>query len=257
MFERLDRLWRIFATGLCFVVFGVAGLVMGVIGYPAITLVFRQPERRTRAARNMVRRFFGFFIELMRVTGCLDYELHDIERLQRPGLLILANHPSLIDVIFIVSLVPEAVCVVKQALYKNPFTRGPVTTAGYITNDGGLALVEDCKAHLAQHDTLVIFPEGTRTPASGEVNLQRGAANIAIRCRKAITPVSISSSPRGLTKYLKWYQVPVRRMHFVIRAHEDLQVEPFLDEGASEPLAVRRLNTHLKRFFEESGRATS
>lgn len=258
MLEKLDVAWRIVATGFCFLVFGLAGLALGLLCVPVLLIFFRDPKQRTRGARFIVHHFFRFFIGLMHFVRVLDYELYGLEKLQRPGLLILANHPTLIDVIFIISLIPQSGCVVKSALARNPFTRGPVKAAGYITNDAGIAMVDDCRAHLEQNETIVIFPQGTRTPMSGEIELQRGAANVAIRCRKPITPVSITCIPRGLAKSQKWYQVPKRRMHFTIRVHDDLQLDPFLEPGTAEPLAVRRLNAHLKTFFEqESGRAAS
>ena len=246
-----DRGWRIFATGFCFCVFGVSGVLVGIFCVPLMLLFFRDAVRRRTASRFIVHHFFRFFIGLMNFVGVLDYELYGIDKLQRPGLLILANHPTLIDVIFIISLIPQSGCVVKSALAKNPFTRAPVRAAGYITNDAGLALVDDCRQALASHETLLIFPEGTRTPLSGQVELQRGAANVAIRCRKAVTPVVITCNPRGLAKSQKWYRVPPQRMHFVIRVHEDLQVDPFLESGAAEPVAVRRLNEQLQSFFEQ------
>ncbi len=258
MGKRLDIAYRVVATGFCFFVFGSSGLVLGVIGFPLLLLFIRDPKKRLRASRFMVHHFFRFFIGLMNFVRVISYELHGIERLQRPGLLILSNHPSLIDVVFIISLIPQSGCVVKAGVARNPFTRGPVLAAGYIINDAGVAMVDDCRDHLTQNETIVIFPEGTRTPESGEVDLQRGAANVAIRCRKDVTPVSITCNPRGLAKYQNWYQVPPKRMHFTIRVHDDLQVDPFLASGAAEPVAVRRLNAHLKSFFEqESGRAAS
>ena len=196
----LNRAWRIVATGFCFFVFGSGGALLGLFGMPILLFFVRDPARRVRVSRFIVHHFFRFFIGLMNFVRVLSYEVHGVERLQRPGLLILANHPTLIDVIFIISLIPQSGCVVKSALVRNPFTKAPVRAAGYITNDTGLALVEDCRAALASQETLVIFPEGTRTPLSGEVQLQRGAANVAIRCRKAVTPVVIQVNPRTLTK---------------------------------------------------------
>lgn len=257
MRERLDRWWRVVATGFCFVVFGSAGLTLGLLSVPLL-LALPDPLKRRRISRFVVHHFFRFFIGLMNFVGVISYELWGVERLQRSGLLILANHPSLIDVIFLISLIPQSGCVVKSALAKNPFTRAPVRAAGYITNDEGVALVEDCRRSLKDEQTIVIFPEGTRTPLSGEVELQRGAANVAVRCRKAVTPVVITCRPRTLAKSQSWYKVPKSRPHFVIRVHDDLQVDPLLESGIAEAVAVRRLNAQLKSFFEqESGRAAA
>lgn len=257
MAERLERSWRVLASGLCFAVFGLGGLVLGLLGAPLLVLR-REPAARTRAARTVVRRFFRFFLALTRALGVLTWEVHGAERLQRPGLLILANHPTLIDVIFILSLVEQSGCLVKSALARNPFTRGAVRVAGYITNDAGVELVEACRQRLEAGESLLIFPEGTRTPANGQVALRRGAANVAVRCRHDITPVTIRCVPRSLAKGQKWYQVPPRRMHFTIQVHPDLSPGPFLAASAAEPVAVRRLNEHLSRFFQqESGLAAA
>lgn len=252
MAERLDRWWRIAATGFCFLVFGGAGLVLSF--FLPLLLLVRDPGRRMRVSRFFVHHFFRFFIGLMNFVRVLDYELHGIEKLERPGLLILANHPSLIDVIFLLSLVPQAGCVVKSALTRNPFTRAPVRAAGYIINDAGLALVDDCRAALERRETIVIFPEGTRTPLSGQIELQRGAANVAIRCQRPVTPVVITCEPRGLARSQQWYEVPPKRMRLTIRVHDDLPVARFLEPGVAEPVAVRRLNEQLTTFFEQESR---
>ncbi len=255
---KLNRVYRMFATAICFTVFGIGGVSMGVLLVPVLVLLYREPLARARAARTLVHGFFRFFIELMRVLGVLTYELHGMEKLKRKGLFILANHPSLIDVVFLISLVPQCSAVVRSNLRRNPFLRGPVMASRFVTNEEGISLVEDCKAHFDEKDTIVMFPQGTRTPESGEIVFRRGAANVAIRCKQAITPVSIRCEPRGLARYQRWYQVARRRMHFTIRVHDDLQVDPYLDPGTPEPVAVRRLNADLERFFEqESGRATA
>lgn len=255
--DRLNRYWRIVATGICFTAFGFAGFGLLLL-FPILLIILRNPKTRTRVARTFVRGWFRFFIGLMKVLGVHTYEIHGVEKLNRKGLFILANHPSLVDVVFLLSLVPNASAVVRSNLLRNPFIRGPVLAARFVTNEEGMALVEDCRSHFADQDTVVVFPQGTRTPENGEIVFRRGAANVAIRCKQNITPVTIRCEPRGLARYQKWYQVARRRMHFTIRVHDDLQVEKFLEPGLAEPVAVRRLNSHLEAFFaQESGRATA
>ncbi|GAB3745859.1 lysophospholipid acyltransferase family protein [Lysobacter olei] len=247
--SRLNHLWRVIATGVSFLAFGVGGLLLGVLVFPLISLGVREPARRRRWARRLVQKSFAFHIELMRVLGVLTYEIRGRERLQRDGLLVLANHPTLIDVVFLISLLPNADCVVKSALARNPFTRGPVRAAGYVFNDDGAGLVDDCIAAVRRGGTLVIFPEGTRTRRNAPLHLQRGAANIAVRGRLDITPVRVTCTPLTLGKDEKWYRVPARRFHVVVDVQPDLEIAPFLNGAQGEALAARQLTDYLTEYF--------
>lgn len=246
---RLNRLWRICGTGLSFLAFGAGGVLLGVLAFPLINAFVREPATRRRWSRRLVQRSFAFHFELMRVLGVLTYEVRGRERLQREGLLILANHPTLIDVVLLVSLLPNADCVVKSSLARNPFTRGPVRAAGYVCNDDGTGLVDDCIAAVRRGGSLVIFPEGTRSSRAAPPRLQRGAANIAVRGRLDITPVLLTCVPMTLGKGEKWYHVPLCRFHIVADVRPDIEIAPFLGEGQGEALAARRLTDHLTQYF--------
>jgi 1-acyl-sn-glycerol-3-phosphate acyltransferase len=251
MADGLNRLWRIVATGISFVTFGVGGALLGLLVFPPLRLCVRDPERLGRIARRLIQRSFALHVGLMHRLGVLTYELHGIERLQRRGLLVLPNHPTLIDVVFLVGLIPDAGCVVKSRLAANPFTRGPVKATGYICNDNGAGLVDDCIASVRAGRNLLIFPEGTRTPRGEALGpLQRGAANIAVRGALDVTPVLVSCAPRTLGKGEKWYRVPSRRFHVSIRVLPDLPVAPYLASGQAEPLAARQLTQDLEHLFK-------
>ena len=65
--------------------------------------------------------------------------------------------------VFLISFIKEANCVIKRGLYLNPFTIGVVMAARYISNADSDALIDDCAATLKAGNSLIIFPEGTRT----------------------------------------------------------------------------------------------
>ena len=249
----LGRAWRVLATGASFAAFGLGGLLLGALIFPLLLLV---PEPRP-LARRLVQRSFAMHVWLMRVLGVMTWEVVGRERLQRDGLLILANHPTLIDVVLLVSLLPNATCVVKRQVASNPFMRGPVRASGYIANDDGVGLVDDCIAAVRAGSNLVIFPEGTRTVPGQALRLQRGAANIAVRGRLDITPVRVTCTPPTLVKGQKWYRVPSRRFHIRIEVGEDLPIAPFLVDAdgiaQGDVLVARRLTDYLTRYFETSG----
>nr|WP_248298512.1 lysophospholipid acyltransferase family protein [Stenotrophomonas maltophilia] len=224
-----------------------------------LLLLMRDPLARRRRARRLVQLAFAGQLRLMRSLGVMTCEIEGRERLQRDGLLVLANHPTLIDVVCLVSLMPNAECVVKRAVASNPFMRGAVRAAGYIANDDGPGLVDDCVKAVRAGGSLVIFPEGTRSVPGQPLRLQRGAANIAVRGRLDITPVRITCTPPALAKGQKWYRIPSRCFHVRLQIGEDIPISPFLvedDSPGGNALAARRVTEHLSRYFDLSGDPT-
>lgn len=255
---RIERGWRVIATAIAFTVFGLAGLLLRLLVFPLLHLLglafgFKR-TREIRIARLTVHITCKAFIALMVALGILRYTVTGEEKLNRSGLLLLANHPTLLDVVFLLSLVPNADCVVKASLARNPFTRGPIRATNYICNDIGPGMVDECIASLNAGSNFIIFPEGTRTPVIGAMSLQRGAAHIAIRGERIITPIKIRCVPRSLTKGLPWWKVPPRRMIFTIDVHDDIAVAPFIAEAQGEAsLATRYLNRFLLNYFSTEG----
>ncbi|MES3025980.1 MAG: lysophospholipid acyltransferase family protein [Pseudomonadota bacterium] len=249
MIEVLERGWRVFATGVSFTLFGVGGLLLGVFVFPLMSLALRGRERRSAMARTVIRFAFRFFVETMRTLGVLRYRLRGLERLEREGMLILANHPTLIDTVFLMAFVKRADCIVKGALWNNFFLGRVVRSAGYINNDQGAQLVESCIASLRAGNNLIIFPEGTRTPAGGALAFRRGAANIAVRGARPITPAVIRCEPPTLGKDGSWWRVPPRRVMFSIDVHEDIESHQFHGAGDSDVMAARHLTQQLQDYF--------
>ena len=250
MLERLDHYWRLVGTGVSFFVFGAIGVLLGLTVFPLLSVTVRPRQRREEVARSVLRAAFQFFVGLMRFVGVIDYTFAGRERLERRGLLIIANHPSLIDAVFLMANVPNATCVVDEPLARNPFTRAAVHAAGYIVNDpSGLPLVEACIASLAEGGNLVFFPEGHRTSPGGPIVFRRGGAQVAVRGGVDVAPVRIRCEPPTLTRGEKWWQVPPRRAQFTIEAGADIAVRPYI-EGEREPArAARALNGQLQAYF--------
>ena len=138
---RLNRLWRLLATGLGFVFFGVFGVLLQIVLLP--WLLHRSPDlaQQKQARRVVTRTWLWFSYYLMR-SGILSAEFEGFERLGRPGQLILANHPSLLDVVFLLGRVPEANCIVKADLQRNPAMAGQIRACGYLPNQEDLDFVE-------------------------------------------------------------------------------------------------------------------
>ena len=249
--ERLFFVWRLLATGFCFGLFGLSGLLLGFVWFPLQNLFIRQRQRRTRLARATIQAAFRIFIGLMQQLRVLRYEVTGLTSLNREGLLILANHPTLIDTVFLMALTKNAVGLLKADLQNNFFTRGVVRATGYIFNDQGMDLIDACSSAFGSGSNLIMFPEGTRTGQDGSIHLKRGAANIALRTQRNITPVIISCQPRMLPKGQPWWQVPASTAVFRIEVKEDIDITRFNNEPGGAAIAARHLNAFLQNYFTE------
>jgi 1-acyl-sn-glycerol-3-phosphate acyltransferase len=234
------------ATAFCFAVFGAGCLGFALLIVPATRLL---PVRsRELTVRHALGRAMRGFAGLMRAVGVITYELDGLERLGRPGQLILANHPTLIDAVFLLGFAPSSNCIVKQELWRNPLTRSTVAAAGFVSNDPTDRMIEGASDALRGGQSVIIFPEGTRTVPGRALQFHRGAAAIAVRAAAVVTPVYIRCSPPTLAKNDPWYRIPERRAHFSLRTGADLDPEPFR-RSAPAPLAARAFNDELLRVF--------
>ncbi len=250
MLSRLDYLWRLLMTALAFSMFGLGGLLLSLTVFPLLYLLPAGKGLRRRVARRVIQRSFALFVGMMCVTRIMTLEVRGAERLSEAGgCLVLANHPTLIDVVVMISLMPSANCVVKSALWDSFFMGGVIRAARYIRNDDSETLVRDCARSLQRGDSLVIFPEGTRSVAGRPNKFLRGAARIALSSGADIVPVILDCTPSTLSKQEKWYQIPSRRFHFRLEVLPALPLAELVREPVADSVASRRLTEALQTFF--------
>lgn len=187
----------------------------------------------------------------MRFVRVLDHNIEGLDTLRADrGVVMVANHPTLLDYVLLAAYVPDLDCIVKSALLKNPFLSGVVKSADYLINsDDPELLMKACQERLDAGGVILIFPEGTRTRRHTPVKLQRGAANIALRCQSNLRLVKIWCVPPVVLKEQRWYQAPKAKPTLFAQAKEQIMIEDFLTNKTQtaqpETLVVRKLNDYL------------
>ena len=250
--EGLNYCWRVVATGYNFAFFGIGGLVLTLTALPLARLWPGSLQRKNERARWVVHHVFRYFVWQMRATGVISTQMEAVRRElhDRGRHLVIANHPTLIDVVLLISRLPRSTCIVKQALWRNPFLKGVVAATGYISNSDPEQLLEQCRNTLQAGYPIIVFPEGTRSRPGQALQFQRGAAHIAVRCEADIVPLVISCEPPMLRKGEPWYRIPPRRAHIVVSAGERLSVAELTKTAPSQAAATRRLNRFLQDYYQ-------
>ena len=237
--SRVRAVLRSLMAVLLFAAFGVGALVIS-----PLMLVLRKPDRCQPVVRQAWRLLLGAF-SLLRLLRLSHGDFGSLR-----GRVIVANHPTLIDVVILTVLVPRTLYVAKRGLKANPFVAA-IVRATALPDDARLP--EVAAPYLAQGWNVLVFPEGTRSPAEGGLQpLHRGAAQLALRTSAPLACVRIDVSRPVLGKRQRPWDIGSERVDFRLRA-VDVPV-PSVAEGGLHAAAVRLTETiraHLAGFAEE------
>ena len=240
-----------FITVFCFGGFGVGGMFLTLILVPGMHLLPGGKEELQRRTRYIIHKMFWLLMFTPHSAGLFRFVVNNGHQLsEERQTLVLANHPSYIDVVALLSRMPNAECVVKSEHWGNPVFGGAVRAAGYIRNDSPESVIEKCSQAVQKGGTLIIFPEGTRTKPDQPIRFLRGAAHIALRSNANILPVTITCNPPTWTKSQKWYEIPKERFLFQMDVGTPTPLHHLVNDTEDSPLAARRLTRALEQHFK-------
>jgi 1-acyl-sn-glycerol-3-phosphate acyltransferase len=249
-FTRLvSRGWRIPATGFAFVEAGILSLLLTAI-VPVLRVLPGGRERAELRVQRAIHWLTRFYLGGLSLLGVFRVRCSNREILQRPGILVVANHPTLLDAWALMSQMPQADCIVKERYYENFFLGGSARGAGFIANVDGPALIDECVGRLRRGRSLIFFPEGTRSPEDELGPFARGAAHIALRSGCDPIPVTLRCDPATLYHGRAWWDVPDSTPILTLTVGDPLPVKDVVDTEMSQGRAARALTTHFRETFE-------
>jgi 1-acyl-sn-glycerol-3-phosphate acyltransferase len=188
-------------------IFALSCLLWGCLAALLLPLLPRRTGQPV--GQYLIMAGFRYYVALMRATGIIACDLTALDALRDRGPLIIApNHPTLLDVILIISRLPHVVCTAKAKLLNNPFLGASARLAGYIRNDTPIHLIREGVRQLRAGRQLLIFPEGTRSSADGMAPFKGGFALIAQQAGVPIQVVFIDSNSRFLGKGWSLLRMP-------------------------------------------------
>ncbi|WP_376099757.1 lysophospholipid acyltransferase family protein [Roseomonas sp. CCTCC AB2023176] len=154
----------------------------------------------TRLGRRVISGGFGWLLNVMRRMGLARLDLSELEALRSlRGTIVAANHLSMIDVMLVISRMPDAACILRADLLRNPALWG-ARLAGFIPNDAPLPMVRRAAEVLRQGGNLLIFPEGTRSPDRRLGPFRPGFALIARAAKAPVQLVVLENDTPYLSK---------------------------------------------------------
>ena len=238
------RIYRGLLVLLEMILFALGALYIGCVLFPLLSLKYKGKERRKKFAR-IIKISWKFFISVMEnskeIKVHIDGNLSDIK-----GKVVVASHPSFIDIILLIGNMPASLCLAKKDLLKNPVMRNIVKSL-YIIND---VEPEEFKksAVEALNDgyNIIIFPTGTRTLPGEDVKIHKGAAQIAIAAGVDIVPVRIETDFPFLIKNHFPLDAGVKTVNYKLTVQPEIKLSDF-----DPSLTEIKLRNHICEKIKE------
>jgi 1-acyl-sn-glycerol-3-phosphate acyltransferase len=230
--------WLLLQTQL--LILGVGSVVWNLLALPLVPLARLLPGLQgTRLGRATIALGYRSYWAITTRIGMLRIDARALDVLRdEQGLVIVANHPSMLDAPMLMSRLPRSFCIMKASLLHNPLLGPAARLARYIGNATAYGMVVDAVAELQSGGQLVLFPEGTRTLFDAKQPLpytklhpfHASFALIAQRAQAPVQTVFIDSVSPYLGKGWPLWRLPPLPACFTVRVGQ--RFEPGQDPKA-------------------------
>jgi 1-acyl-sn-glycerol-3-phosphate acyltransferase len=225
--------------------FGLGLLALGcLLSLPLFLLLLGLPSQvQQRAARRIIRTGFSLYLRLLQLVCQVRLDLHELDALRhiRQPLIVVANHPSLLDAVLLLSVLPNASCVLKAGLLHNPLFGIGARMAGYVSNEDPRQMILDSTRRLHDGAQFILFPEGTRTTDFPLNPLSSACILLSKQSRVPLQTVLLEFSTPYLGKC--WGLLRPPELPLTIRARLGRRFEPPEYTGA----ALAELETYFRQ----------
>ena len=219
---------------------------------PFYLIAFLFAKNRQAAFQGLNCLFYKVFFTICRVAiprqkWHIDEDVHTIS-----GAIILSNHVSYLDSIFMISLYPRQTTIAKASLFDIPIFGRMIALAGYIPSSGHgryadllLNSFETMKTHLSEGGNIFVFPEGTRSRTGQVGALHKGIFKIAKYCNAPIHVLSIQNTDKLFEPGKFLFNTCCDNR---IRVTQIAKLTP---EYANADFSIKDLMAKVRRLFED------
>ena len=219
----------------CFFIFGIGAVILNFLLFPFI-------KNNKELCSDIIHYTWKFFVNLMMWLKLFRLDIKKLGKIKNK--VIVSTHPSFIDIVILIALIPRSTCFVKKELAHNPILKNLVTSI-FITNVVELEeLKSESKKMLDRGFNVIIFPSGIRHRRDEFPKIRKGASLVALNAGKNIVPVRMFSDRDFLFINQPFYAVSDRCVNFEIEQMREINIADFI--GESEIITKQRLTNKIE-----------
>lgn len=223
----LNKFVRSFLVVSCFILFGIGALVIGFVIFPIQKLALK--ENLKIKYSETLQKSWQFFVWLLKSLKIIKIKSEDIEKLRNiKNSIIVSTHPSYIDILILISIIPHTTCFVADRLIRNPFFREIVNQL-FISEGQPLdKWLDDADKMISEGFNIIVFPMGIRHRKNEFPKIRRGAALIAEKTHKNIVMINMETNFDFLQINQPFYEAGESSVEYSISYLGEIDTENYL-----------------------------
>ena len=189
---------------------------------------------------------------LMLTLNLVKVTVVGAENLPNGPVIFMSNHQSNFDILSLLAAMPrQFYWIAKKELFEIPIFGHSMRRSGYIPLDRGdgrkaLQSIDTTAATIHQGKSVVLFPEGTRTPDGNLLPFKRGGFILARKAAVPVIPVTINGSGRINPAN----QIRLYSGNITIILHPPIDVPPDLRRSEAEFWMMEAVRGRIESVLE-------
>lgn len=237
---KIKELYRSFVLISLFVFFGLGALVLRYCVFSF--------EKDNKKNYKTLQKSWKLIVWLLGVTGTIDLRVEDVEKLKSiKNSIIVSTHPSFVDIVILMSIIPYSTCFVAEKLSKNPFFKGMVKLL--LILEGKDSWLNDAKQMLDNGLNVIMFPMGTRHRKTEFPRIRRGASLLAQKTGKNIVMLNLEQSFDFLQIHQPFYEAGSEPVVYNLRYIGEIKTKDYIniypDEVTFKTVVTKEITRNL------------
>lgn len=226
---------------ISFFVFGCGAVLLNFFVFPFI-------KNNKFLCSDIIHHAWKFFIYFMMSLGLFKLKIKKLSKIENK--IIVATHPSFIDIVILIALIPRSTCFVKKELAHNPILKNLVNSI-FITNEVDLdELKSKSKEMLDMGFNVIIFPSGIRHRKNEFPKIKKGASLVALNSNTNIVPIKFFTDYDFMFINQPFYEVGENRVTFEVEQMPEINVQDFISD--SEIISKKKITQQIKKSLYNS-----
>ena len=247
MNKNLIKLIRSLLVCLFFIIFGLGALVIRYFVFPVQNIFIKSTDFNKLKYSETLQKSWYFMILLLKISKIIKINA-DVEKLKNiKNKIIVSTHPSFLDIVILISIIPHSTCFVAQKLTKNPFFRGIVKLLFIPEGQNSEKWTADACEILDNEMNIIIFPMGGRHKQNETPKIRRGASLLALKSKKNIIALKIDSNSDFLRSHKPFYEAGSEPTVYDISYVSEINVEEFIKKYPDEVTFKTELTKEIGR----------